>query len=108
MELWQTCINSIEGGTVEMLPVPPRKQESESRQLTMTDHFILLALQQHGSLTAAETRDLLLCQDGSENLRLQRLESMGLLEPDPLHPGLRIRAAAYRVVADVLQRVNLA
>jgi hypothetical protein len=38
---------------------------------------------------------------------LERLSALGLIEPDPEHPGLRVRPEAQRFANDLLRRVNL-
>jgi hypothetical protein len=39
--------------------------------------------------------------------RFDHLFALGLIEPDPEHPGLRVRPEAQRFTNDLLRRANL-
>ena len=106
-ELWQDSIERVEGGVVYMrqrLDPSYRRLEAE---LNLDDCFLLQAILQHGSLTAAECRELFDPTAEDFERRLQRLEVLEILEPEPMYPGLRVRPQAHRFVRDALQNRNL-
>jgi hypothetical protein len=75
--------------------------------LAQQDHFTLLAIQEHGSLSSSELA-VVLCEDEeTSRSRADRLAALGLIGQDPEHPGMRVRPEAQRFVNDLLQRVNL-
>ena len=106
-ELWQGCIDRVEAGVVEMRqPLAPNYSRLR-RELNQMDHFSLVAIMQHGSLTDREVPEVL-CEPVNESrLQLDRLRAMEILEIDPNHPGFRIRLEARRFVVETLMRVNL-
>ena len=106
-ELWQACIERVERGVVEMRqPLAPNFR-SLREELKQSDHFTLVAILQHGSLTETELAEVLCEKVEVSRLRLDRLRALEILEPDPVHPGVRINAEARRFVLDTLLRVNL-
>jgi hypothetical protein len=106
-ELWQSSIHRVEGGKVEMKqPLAPDFGPLR-RELNHLDHFSLLSIQQHGSLTADELSRVLLEPCHLSRLRLERLAALDIVAPDPEHQGLRVRPEAQLFVNDLLQRVNL-
>jgi hypothetical protein len=106
-ELWQASIERAEAGVVEMRQPLAPNFTALGRELKQTDHFTLVAVLQHGSLTEAELAEVLCENVEASQLRLDRLRALEILEPDPLHPGIRLRAEARRFVVDTLLRVNL-
>ena len=106
-ELWQSSIHRAEGGMVKMKqPLAPDFQPVR-RELNQMDHFSLLAIQQHGSLTDEELAVVLLEPVGTSRMRLDRLAALDIVEPDPDHRGMRVRPEAQLFVNDLLQRINL-
>jgi len=106
-ELWRNSVERTEGETVEMRhPLPPDFAPVR-RGLGQADHFTLLAIQQHGSVKADELAEILCEGVGDSIARMERLTSMGLLEQDPEHPGIRVRPEAQAFVNDLLRRLNL-
>jgi hypothetical protein len=106
-ELWQSSIDYIEGGTIHMSQPLSPSLEGLRRQLRQDDHFTLHSILQHGSLTAGELAQVLMEPEPASRLRLERLAAMGIIEPDPEHPGLRVDPEAQRFVHSTLQSVNL-
>ena len=106
-ELWQSCIERVEAGVVEMRhPLVPN-YSSLLLALNPMDHFTLVAIMQHGSLIDKEVAEVL-CEPVNESrLRLDRLQAIEILETDPTYPGSRIRPEARRFVTEALIRVNL-
>lgn len=106
-ELWGSSIERVEGETVDIRqPLEPRFAPLRGA-LAQADHFTLQAIQEHGSMTAAELAVVLCEPDSASRSRMDRLAALGLIERDPEHLGLRVRPEAQRFVNDLLQRVNL-
>lgn len=106
-QLWLSAVDRVEGGTIHMRQPLAPNLASLRKHLAQQDHFTLLAILQHGSLTPAELALVMAEPESSSRLRLDRLSSLGLVEPDPEHPGLRIDPEALRFVNTLLQSVNL-
>jgi hypothetical protein len=106
-ELWQANVDRVEAGAVQMR-FPVRPQHAPLIQaLGQPDHFTLHAILQHGSLSSGELSAVLLEPPMRSAARLDRLRSLGLIEPDPGYPGFRVRPEARMVVIEALGSVNL-
>jgi hypothetical protein len=106
-ELWLSSIERVEGETLKIRqPLEPAFAQFRN-ELAQEDHFTLLAIQEHGSLTQREVAEILHENEDVSRTRLDRLFALGLVEPDPEHPGLRVKPEASRFTNDVLRRVNL-
>ncbi len=106
-ELWLSSVEQVQG---EMLKIRQPLEPSFGnfrRELTQDDHFSLLAIHEHGSLTDAEMTELLCDEDDLTHRRMSRLMALGLIEPDPEHMGFRLCPEAQRFTNDLLRRVNL-
>jgi hypothetical protein len=107
-ELWLSSIEQVQGETLKIRqPLEPALSHFR-RELTQNDHFALLAIHEHGSLTEDEMTELLCDEDDLIRSRMSRLSALGLVEPDPEHPGFRLCPEAQRFTNDLLRRVNLA
>jgi AAA ATPase domain len=105
-ELWLSSIERVEGENVKIRqPLDPAFSKFRS-ELSQEDHFTVLAIQEHGSLTQDELAEVLCENPHSSRSRLDRLFALGLIEPDPEHPGLRVRPEAQRFANDLLRRAN--
>jgi hypothetical protein len=106
-ELWGSSIERVEGETVDIRhPLEPQFGPLRG-VLAQLDHFTLLAIQEHGSLSSSELAAVLCEGEEASMSRVDRLSALGLIEPDPEHPGVRVRPEAQRFVNDLLRRVNL-
>jgi hypothetical protein len=106
-ELWQGCIERVEGGIVHMRqPLAPDYQELTG-QMTLEDCFVLKAILQHGSLTAEELSQVLATSREDSLRQLERLHLLEVLEKEPVSPGVRVRPEAGRLVRETLGRLNL-
>jgi hypothetical protein len=106
-DLWLSSIERVEGDTILIRqPLDPSFNRFRS-ELVREDQFTLLVVQEHGSLTQEELADVLCEPLDASRGRIERLSVLGLIEPDPCHPGLRIRPEAQRFVNDLLRRSNL-
>jgi hypothetical protein len=106
-ELWQSCIERVEAGIVEMRQPLIPNYSSLRFALNQMDHFTLVAIMQHGSLIDREVAEVLSEPVNDSRLRMDRLHAMEILEKDPIYPGSRIRPEARRFVMEALIRVNL-
>jgi hypothetical protein len=105
--LWQQHIDRIEGGVVYMRQLLNPGTEPLIASLIADDYFSLQAILQHGGLNC---RNMSAVFDETESMsqrRLERLEALGLIEPDPMAAGYRIRPDAGRFVREALNRQNL-
>ena len=106
-ELWLSSIQRAEGETLTIRqPLDPAFARFRS-ELAQEDHFTLLAVQEHGSLTQDELTQVLGEPYDVSTSRMERLTALGLIESDPSHPGLRVRPEAQRFVNDLLRRANI-
>lgn len=106
-ELWLSSIERVEGETLKIRqPLDPAFSRFRN-ELSQDDHFTLLAIQEHGSLTQSELAEVFCEAEEAGRNRMDRLAALGLIEVDPEHPGLRVRPEATRFVNDLLRRVNL-
>jgi hypothetical protein len=107
IELWLDSIERVEGGVVHLRqPLDPDYRPLEA-ELTGMDLHVLKAILQHGSLTAENLALILSGSPGEHSLRLDRLQDLEILEPDPAWPGHRIRPQAGRFVRHTLAAHNL-
>jgi hypothetical protein len=106
-ELWQGCIERVEGGVIHMRQPLVPNYKSLFSELTLDDYFTLQAILQHGGMTGEEHARVMTTTLEASRRRLERLEGLEILEPEPSCPGLRIRPEAGRFVRDVLHRQNL-
>jgi hypothetical protein len=106
-ELWQDCIDRVEGGVVHMRqPLDPDYQPL-LRELNLDDLFGLQAILQHGGLAHEELAQVLAIGVDESRRRMERLLALDILEPEPLCPGFRVRPQGGRFVRDALHRHNL-
>jgi hypothetical protein len=107
IELWLDSIERVEGGIVHMRqPLDPDYRPLEA-ELTTADRHVLKAILQHGSLTAEDLALVLSGAPAEHGLRLDRLQDLEIIEPDPSWPGHRIRPQAGRFVRHTLAAHNL-
>jgi len=106
-EFWLSSIERVEGETVRIRqPLDPAFSRFRS-ELAQEDHFTLLAIQEHGSLSQHELAEVLCETHEGSRSRLDRLFALGLIESDPEHAGVRVRPEAQRFTNDLLRRANL-
>lgn len=106
-ELWLGSIERIEGAMVHMLqPLDPNYSRLEA-ELRTDDLFTLQAILQHASLTPEELAEVFSIDNEEARSRLERLQTLEILEPEPACPGLRLRSQAGRFVRDALNQQNL-
>lgn len=106
-QLWLSSIERVQGETLKIRqPLDPAFSDFRS-ELAQEDKFTLLVIQEHGSLTPDELAEVLCEKRDHSSSRMERLSALGLIEPDPDHPGLRVHPEAQRFVNDLLRRTNL-
>ena len=106
-ELWQQFIERVEGGVLYLREPLEPGYEPLIASLTLDDAFTLQATVQHGSITNEDHAAIFECPIEQSRIRLERLLSLELLEPEPAGDGFRVRPEAGRVVHIVLHRRNL-
>lgn len=106
LQTWLQSVQRIEGGFVYVRP-PAVPDASKSLADVADDSlFSLLALLQHGGLTAAEHAALFALPEPESQGRLDALLEAGLIEPDP-DAGFRVAPHATLEVERELTRRNL-
>jgi hypothetical protein len=75
--------------------------------LGMEHLFTLIAIPQHGSLTAEEHAIIFQKSVSESRSQLNELLATEIIEPDPAHPGFCIRPEAASLVREILYRRNL-
>jgi hypothetical protein len=107
LEMWLAHIDYIEAGQVCLQPMVAPDLSETFEELGSDDLFSLVAVLQHGSLSADEHARIFGGSERASRTQLAELLGRDLLEPDPNHPGLRIRPEAMPVVKEALYRKNL-
>lgn len=106
-ELWLGSIERIEGGLLRMLqPLDPGYGRLEA-QLNEDDLFTLQAILQHSCLLPEDVAEVFSFGIEEARSRLERLQELEIVEPEPDSPEFRIRPQAGRFVRDALGRQNL-
>jgi hypothetical protein len=85
-ELWQRCIERVEGGCVYMRQPLSPDYSPLYNELVLDDHFALKAVLQHGSLADDELSRVLGLELAAAQRQLERLRSLEILEPDGICP----------------------
>ncbi len=106
-ELWQDCIERVEGGVVHMRQPLDPDYRPLLRELEQEDMFTLQAVLQHGGLAEDELAQIFGSPLSESQRRIEKLRALDILEPDPGCPGFRVRPQAGRFVRDALHRNNL-
>lgn len=75
--------------------------------LTLTDLFSVVALMQHGSLTAAEHALVFQQSVEASDAQIDELVARQIIGRDPIRPGYRVRPEAMSAVREALFRRNL-
>lgn len=106
-ELWQACVERVEGGVVYLRQPLNPKFGGLLSELNSEDYFTLQAIVQHGGLTVAEVAQVLRESPAAVHMRMERLRQIGLIEDEPECHGMRVCPEAGGVVRDALTRRNL-
>jgi hypothetical protein len=106
-EGWHANIDHADGGVLTMrFPVLPDLGKL-IRELSRDDLFALQAIMQHGSLLVEEHAAIFGCPQQTSDMLFEGLVDRGLLEPEPMAPGWRVRSEAGYIVRKALYAVNL-
>jgi hypothetical protein len=108
LELWQDCIDRVEGGVVQMRQPLSPNYRSLSGELDDADALTIQAFMQHGGLTESELSQVFSISSHTSEGRIARLLDLEILEPEPCFAGFRVRPQAWRFVREVLHGRNLA
>ncbi|MEW5975093.1 MAG: ATP-binding protein [Acidobacteriota bacterium] len=106
-EIWLSHISSADAGVVRMKPLLPVDLSPVINALDTGALFTLVAILQHGGLTAEEHSRIFQVLPASSQAQLDELLAREIIEPDPGRDGLRVRPEAGRVVQEALYRRNL-
>jgi hypothetical protein len=106
-EIWLGQIDVVQSGTLYMKPLFSPDLSEVVERLTLEDLFTLVAIAQHGGLTAEEHAIIFQKSIASSRAQLNELLENEIIEADPAHPGFRIRPEAMRVVREALYSHNL-
>jgi hypothetical protein len=106
-EIWLGQIDIVQNGTLYMKPLLSPEISEMLERLTLEDLFTLVAIPQHGSLTAEEHAIIFQKHIAHSRAQLNELLANEIIEADPAHPGFRIRPEAMRVVKEALYSHNL-
>ena len=106
-EIWLGQIDRVQSGTMEMKPLLSPDLSKIVNHLAAEDLFTLVAIPQHGGLTVEDHSIIFQRSIAESQGQLNELLAHEIIEPDPAHPGFRIRPEAMRVVREALFSHNL-
>ncbi|HXF06188.1 MAG TPA: ATP-binding protein [Blastocatellia bacterium] len=106
-DIWLGQIETIEAGVLSLKPLVTPNLSPVIDDLDLEDLFTLVAILQHGSLTAEEHATIFQRTLSASRSQLDELLAREIIEPDPGRHGLRVRPEAMRVVREALYRRNL-
>lgn len=106
-EIWLGQIDSAQAGALLMKPLATPNLTPIIEVMDPGDLFTLVAVMQHGSLTAEEHSIIFQKSLAASRAQLDELLAREIIEPDPGRPGFRVRPEALRVVKEALYRRNL-
>lgn len=107
LEVWLGHIESCREGVLQLRSLQTPQLDGVVAELDGDDLFTLVAILQHGSLTVDEHSEVFSKSLSRSRTQLEELIGRELIEPDPLHQGLRVRPEAMPVVKEALYRRNL-
>ena len=106
-EIWLSQIEWHRSNLLRVNPLVAPKIEPIIASLSQEDLFNLLAVMQHGSLTADEHARVFRQSRETSRADMDELFTRDLIKPDPIRPGFRIRPSAMRLTRQALHRQNL-
>jgi hypothetical protein len=106
-DMWLGHIDGAHAGILYMKTLELPDLSSVMSDLTQEDLFALVAIPQHGALTAEELGMIFQKSLPASRALLDGLLAREIVEPDPGRPGLRVRPEAIRILSEVLYRRNL-
>ncbi|MEP7345788.1 MAG: ATP-binding protein [Gemmatimonadaceae bacterium] len=106
-QLWLGQVDQVQAGILTMKPVRRPDIDAVIAELDSDDLFTLVAVMQHGSVTADEHARVFHCPRQSSQAQMDELLARELIEEDPGRTGYRVRPRAMRVVGEALRRRNL-
>lgn len=106
-DIWLGQIEAIEAGVLSLKPLVTPDLSRVIDDLDLDDLFTLVAILQHGSLTAEEHAVIFQKSVATSRSQLDELLAREIIENDPGRQGLRVRPEAMRVAREALYRRNL-
>jgi hypothetical protein len=98
IDIWLGQVDQIQAGVLALKPFHLPDLTPVIEDLQPDNLFTLIAIAQHGSLTVDELARVFQLSRPECRARLDELVAREILEPDPAHPGHRIRPEAMRLV----------
>ncbi|MBW3555154.1 MAG: ATP-binding protein, partial [Gemmatimonadetes bacterium] len=105
--IWLGHIAQIEDGLFTVKPPAAHDLAPVIAGLTLTDLFSVVALMQHGSLTASEHALVFQQSVEASDAQIDELVARQIIARDPSRPGYRVRPEAMSAVREALFRRNL-
>lgn len=106
-KIWLGQIESAQAGTLYMKPLEHTDLTPIANDLDIDDLFTLVAILQHGSLTAEEHATIFQKNLFASRSQIDELLSREIIEQDPGRSGFRVRPEAMRLVKETLYRRNM-
>lgn len=106
-DIWLGQIEAIEAGVLSLKPLVTPDLSPVIDDLDLDDLFTLVAILQHGSLTAEEHAMIFQKSLSASRSQLDELLAREIIEADPGRHGFRVRPEAMRVAREALYRRNL-
>jgi len=106
-DIWLGYIEAFQAGVLYMKPLATPNLSPVIDDLDLSDLFTLVAILQHGSLTAEEHGMVFQRSVAASRSQIDELLAREIIESDPGRPGYRVRPQAMRVVKEALYRRNL-
>lgn len=107
IDIWLGQIDRIQAGVLTQRPFELPDLTTVIDDLRPAELFSLIAISQHGSLTVEEHAEVFQEDLSASRARMDELTARELIEPDPAHPGRRIRPEALRLVYEAAYRRGL-
>ncbi len=105
--IWLGHVDAVNPDSVVIRPLVSQKVSEVAGHLDSDNLFALMALMQHGSLTAEEHATIFQQRLTSSQAQLDELLAREIVQPDPARPGFRVRPEALRIVQESLYHRNM-
>ncbi len=106
-DIWLGQVEQAEGGVLRMAPIISPDVSRIIKEFDLADLFSLLAILQHGGLTAEEHARIFQISISAARAQMDELLAREIIEVEPEADGLRVRPEATRIVKEALYRRNL-
>jgi len=107
IDIWLGQIDRIQAGVLTLRPFELPDLTPVIEDLAPAELFTLVAITQHGSLAVEEHAEVFQTDLSTSRALLDELTAREIIEPDPAHPGYRIRPEAMKLVYEAVYRRGL-